>query len=270
MTYSIDQIEDWQAHTGIGIDKFPTSNPLTSMSYAYSGLVCGMPATGKTHLSMSIAKGDRDTLFLDTEERAQWMADKVFKLTPDQFRLSKPQNWSMMYKAFKFVEGRDEIKHVVIDSATDMMNYAETAIRRSYEKKDRPFHQTGWGKITGMVLKELKALKRDGVNIIMTSQMREEYKKDKATGKFVPRLNMNLQHFADFIVELEGLETDDNPGYRVLKNRWAPLYRHWTIHWSPSKDKLSDLIDELQSPDLSHEDTYKLVYGKNTGWHPPL
>ena len=232
----------------------------------FVGMICGMPGVGKSHMALT-AVDPKKTMYIDTEARSEFLITHRFNYT-DEVKVSKPQTWEQFAMVFEWIRSRPEFNTLIIDSATDMMNLLEQHIREDLMRRGKGWHQTMWGKITAVVMAELRNTKAKGIDIIMTTHMRDEYVKDEPTGRKVPRINNHLQYFSDWIMLLNSDQSKGQHEYLIQKNGWAEKYKHWTLKWSPRTDSVKDLVVELAEPIYEHHDKFQELYGDVYGYHP--
>lgn len=149
------------------------------------------PGYGKTHLACTMS--DFGPVYvLDTEYRAHMVVSKFKRV---QFK--RVRSYPEMVAAIGYILKHCEPGTIVLDSGTDCQGFAETEYLERTGKTEvgMPYN---WGEIYWMTDSPIYDIKQDGrFNVFLTARVKDEYKKDKATGKQIPHIYKGFPYKAD-------------------------------------------------------------------------
>lgn len=218
------------------------------MNYLYE--LYGSEGVGKTHAAHD---GFPNPVHLDTAF-TKFMGFGEFDVESDPDE--RGESWSTIYKLCDWDEENAEDRYVYVDEFDVFYNFYKSGLLDDYdtividnssdmktlaaihwcEENDQNWpRKEQWGQINNKVV-EVLGMYVQTHNVVLISQMKDEYVDGEATGERVPD-GPDLRHKADFRIELV-VEGDERKA-KFRKNRWL--------------DQASDeWVDEITG-DLTHD-----------------
>jgi hypothetical protein len=172
--------------------------------------IAGEPGVGKTHLSLTFPK---PYIFDTTPKReAEIVAYKVLGASAKN-RYQWVKNYQILVNALNKVLQEQEVKTIVIDTGSDLQGMAvEYDIERRERQKLMPYE---YGRIREMIDEDItEKVIAVGKNLVMTSQMDDEYVNGVKTGRRVIKGYKRMAHQADIrlYMTLGAAEIEVMPG----------------------------------------------------------
>jgi hypothetical protein len=172
--------------------------------------IAGEPGVGKTHLSLTFPK---PYIFDTTPKReAEIVAYKVLGADAKN-RYQWVKNYQILVNALNKVLQEPEVKTVIIDTGSDLQGMAvEYDIKQRERQKLMPYE---YGRIREMIDEDItEKVVAVGKNLVMTSQMDDEYVNGVKTGRRIIKGYKRMAHQADIRVymTLGAAEIEVMPG----------------------------------------------------------
>lgn len=187
--------------------------------------IAGAGGLGKTHFSNTFP----NPIIGDTEARAQIVMKKFKgtrhrKITKDMATIR--QTISMMKNNLCPNENERNKWTYVLDSGSDLMQFAEIEYLKE-SKKEKIYPLVLWSKVYEKMDALFDNVRAFGFNMVITQQLKELYKNEKATGEFAPAGYKKIPYRVDIHLQLrKGIEYKGDLYYpeivvaEVLKDCW--------------------------------------------------
>jgi len=163
-------------------------------------LIGGDPGTGKTHLSLSVAKYMK-TYILDTEERGNIVASK--SKYKNNIQIASVNSYEEVYEAIKYINKTEkEPVAIIYDSGTDIQQFAELYYKE-IAKVEKIWPKVNWAQVYDLTDNVILPLRKTPHFLIVTARSKDEYLNDVATGKKILRIYNRLPFWADIILRTQ-------------------------------------------------------------------
>lgn len=177
----------------------------------------GEPAKGKTDTALNFPK----PLLLDTTPNME-----AYPVLLKKFNYNRVEALKVYRRVRSLQDIKNEIEHatangfktIIIDSSSLLQEFASKAWCEEHHKKS-VFPITNFGQVREKVDDVMNSMKSNGLNVVLTSQMKDEYINDKKTGGRIKDGYARLDFQADYRILLE--IKDNVRKYTVIKNRFA-------------------------------------------------
>ena len=161
-------------------------------------------ATGKTHFALTAPE---PIFIIDTEMGASPLAyqfkEKDIKVL-DVAEKDGSKSYEKVEKAIEFITKQDKIGTVVIDSVSDLWDYAQEYGKVNVFKirpQDRLKQQWDWGIINKLYLNLILRLIKLDCNLILTARETEVYARaGEPLGIYKPKWQKNTGFWVDFVL----------------------------------------------------------------------
>lgn len=190
----------------IEVKKF---NPDSPKRIGLVVLYYGEPGSGKT---FNAASFPGPILFLDTERRCELAISSRIQQGMDsrekEFHIASVDTMADCREAitsFSNIVSSTSPAHsgeaptIVLDSATSLQKFAEEEYLRK-TNKDSIFPQFAWGEVYSIIDEFLVNVRKNGMNLVFTCMMKDEYAGDTKTGRRVMDVYKKMKYWVDVIV----------------------------------------------------------------------
>ncbi len=200
--------------------------------------VIGEPESGKTHFSLTAP----NPFLIDTTPKFESLPI-LMKLYPDDYlaRSRNVRTWKDIEEAVNFALEK-KFMTIIFDTSADLQQLAaEQWLKETGKKAVYPITEYRWVrmKVDNLIWKIINS----GINVILTSQMRDEWVGDKRTGRRERDGYKKAEFQAD--IRLYFYIEKENESYkrhvRVVKNRFVDR---------TSKDWVEELVGNVTFSDI--------------------
>lgn len=214
----------------------------------------GEPSTGKTHLSCLFPKS---ALFDTTPKGEGYSVLKKLYPTEWKKRYFRVRVFEDFITHLKYVKtNKDFFKTVVVDTSVDLRVLGGKAhlkmLRKSKPERQRLMPEE-WGPVNTMInefITEINDPEKMGLNLVLTSQMEDEWVSRKTTGRRVRKGLKTMNFQADIRLFLQLKQKVEPKTMKYIPNEYERICRVVKNRFRNQVDKV-DWIPELK--DISWE-----------------
>lgn len=188
--------------------------------------IIGDGGLGKTHFACTFPQ----PVITDTEQRAQIVARKFEK---NKDYIKKTSNIKQIRQTVEMLatvicpDPKERHNYTwVMDSGSDWLQMAEVEYLAE-AKKDKVYPTVLWAQVYEKIDQIFNAIRKLGVNAVITQQLKEKYVGDKGTGEFIPSGYKKFPYRVDISLYFQkGIEYKGDIYYedfvvaKVLKDCW--------------------------------------------------